>query len=534
VLKCERRTHDVEGVEERFGHYRRPPLVAAVIGFAFGAASIGCVDLTLPIADGGAPFVSNGPEAGNKLDAARDPNPSGSGGNSGSGGKSGAGGSTSASTLGNGLVAHWALDEKQGSRLEDETALAGPGWALEGAAWLTANLPAPLGSGNHSALRFGGVNAFATLGVQGVPDNRSPRTIALWFNLDASATLTQDFISLTDGVGAAVNLSARNGLLVAAGWGGPVLVSVTAPATGSWHHLTYSYDGRANRLYLDGMLMSQGTALPQQGSVREGWLASSRGRTDFLAGALDDVRIYDRALTDAEVAALAGGGSGTLGPRNAVTEPPLRNLVGYWRLDESAPNVPFADSSGNAIYAKGLHTPLPVGGAPGVAFSNPHGLSFNGGQCAVIGNPSVLNFSGVITLSAWVNLSSRSGTRSIVLHGPAGTETGLQLDANAYVIYSASNGGVHRATFAIPSDDVGAWVHLVGTYDGAAWRLYRNGNQIGVTVDTVGALVGSGNWAIGSEGGCTDRFFRGSIDDVRIYHGPLGAHEVARLAAGNQ
>jgi hypothetical protein len=518
-------------VEERFGHYRRLPSVAAAIGFAFFAASVGCVDLTLPIADGGAPFVSNGPDVGNKMDATRDPNPIGSGGNSGSGG---AGGSSSANTLGDGLVAHWALDEKQGSRFEDETALAGPGWALEGAKWLTANLPAPLGTGNHSALQFGGVNAFATLGVQGVPDNRAPRTITLWFNLDASATLTQDFISLTDGVGAAVNLSARNGLVVAAGWGGPVLVSVTAPETGSWHHLAYSYDGKVNRLFLDGALMAQGTAVPQQGSVREGWLASSRGRTDFLAGALDDIRIYDRTLTDAEVAALAGGGSGPLGPRNAVTEPPIPNLVGYWKLDESAPNTPFADSSANAIYAKGVRTPLPVGGAPGLAFSNPHSLSFNGLQCAVIGNPSALNFSGVITLSAWVNLSSRSATRSIVLHGPAGTETGLQLDANAYVIYSASGAGAHKATFPVPSDDVGTWVHLAGIYDGAAWRLYRNGNQVGVTVDTVGALVVGGSWAIGANGGCTDRFFRGSIDDLRVYHGALSAHEVARLAAGNQ
>jgi hypothetical protein len=282
--------------------------------------------------------------------------------------------------------------------------------------------------------------------------------------------------------------------------------------------------------------MAEGTAKPQTGSVREAWLASSRARNDFYAGALDDLRIYDRMLNDDEVSALAAGestsASGDSGGNGGAPVAPSPNLVGYWKLDESAPAAPFADSSGNATYAKGVGGPVASGGAPGLSFANPHALTFNGSQCAVIGNPAVLNFSGAITMTAWVNVGQRSGTRNVVAHGPSDTDTGLRLDANSYAVYAASGSNLHRASFTIPDDDANSWVHLAGLYDGAAWRVYRNGHQVGATIDSVGALIGRGNWSIGGTGTCADRFFRGTIDDVRIYHTALTSADLRRIADG--
>jgi hypothetical protein len=73
----------------------------------------------------------------------------------------------------------------------------------------------------------------------------------------------------------------------------------------------------------------------------------------------------------------------------------------------------------------------------------------------------------------------------------------------------------------------GQWVHLVGTYDGTTWRLYRNGTQIASTADAKGAVASpDGEWAIGSMGSGWADNFSGSIDEVAIYKRSLSAAQV--------
>jgi hypothetical protein len=82
----------------------------------------------------------------------------------------------------------------------------------------------------------------------------------------------------------------------------PVVVDLM---TGGWHCLAASWDGVMKRLYADGVLLG--------GSASPGMLDSSLAMTigcdvdvgnpaEFYVGALDELRFYGRALTDAEVA----------------------------------------------------------------------------------------------------------------------------------------------------------------------------------------------------------------------------------------
>jgi hypothetical protein len=88
------------------------------------------------------------------------------------------------------------------------------------------------------------------------------------------------------------------------------------------------------------------------------------------------------------------------------------------------------------------------------------------------------------------------------------------------------------AGFAIPTDDISTWIHLAGTYDGTAWRLYRNGRQLAVSVDTIGAVLVNGNWGIAGNAACDARFFQGNIDDLRLYKRGLSPEEIRRIARG--
>jgi len=155
-----------------------------------------------------------------------------------------------------------------------------------------------------------------------------------------------------------------------------------------------------------------------------------------------------------------------------------------------------------------------------------------------LGNPVGLNFTGQITIAAWIRPDVIKGVdinRVIVDHGYGGSPIKAvylriandgQYESGSYIQNSGDTG---RAEYVIPLTDQGAWVHLVGLYDGTFWRLYRNGVEVASRQRTVGAIQVDWDWAIGARGTGGTRFFTGAIDDVRIYNRALSAEEVLQF-----
>jgi len=90
---------------------------------------------------------------------------------------------------------------------------------------------------------------------------------------------------------------------------------VTAPSTlaSGWHHVAVTINANADTitLYLDGSVVAQNTEATLSpsdlGVTTNNWLGRSQFTADgYYAGRLDDFRIYNRALSMAEVAWLAG------------------------------------------------------------------------------------------------------------------------------------------------------------------------------------------------------------------------------------
>jgi hypothetical protein len=224
----------------------------------------------------------------------------------------------------------------------------------------------------------------------------------------------------------------------------------------------------------------------------------------------------------------------------------------YLRFNEVSPapvsNSGTVGSVANGSVVNGLNDAAgPVG--PGIAAGNT-AVAIGARNFVSLNNPAPLDIAGQITLEAWIKPeATQEGVARIVSHGPAtqsdviGTAPGITLEGSLllpnevslrieggteYVVGSVDETGFHGTRASVGSDlGSGQWVHLVGTYDGSTWRLFRNGVQIGSTADAKGAVSSpDGDWAIGSTGSGWAENFAGGIDEVAIYRRSLSASQV--------
>jgi hypothetical protein len=226
-----------------------------------------------------------------------------------------------------------------------------------------------------------------------------------------------------------------------------------------------------------------------------------------------------------------------------------QGLVAHWKLDEQGATDAILDSSGNGHAGLAINAPLPSAPPPG-GFGNPSSRAFDGtSQYVLVRNNEDMNFSGEITLAAWVNLAAiTDGCHYIVAHGycwePPG-EVALRIGTETCGPGGAPHNWAagswlmaeHSAVAPLYELDVKVWLHMAGVYDGTTWRLYRNGQEIAKQDSTVGAVPVASDWAIGARAPgvppCVpmpvERFWNGSIDDVRIYRRALRPSEILEL-----
>lgn len=77
------------------------------------------------------------------------------------------------------------------------------------------------------------------------------------------------------------------------------------PAAGQWHHLAVAYDGTVERVYVDGKLNRAAPKMLMLNQGRPVYVGCSEPGTEYFDGYLASLAMYDRALGDDELAALA-------------------------------------------------------------------------------------------------------------------------------------------------------------------------------------------------------------------------------------
>ncbi len=304
-----------------------------------------------------------------------------------------------------------------------------------------------------------------------------------------------------------------------------------------WTHIVITYDGSHVITYKNGGSPNSQTATGAvnntgyQNALRIGARGAPGGGSAFFPGTIDDVRIYNRALSAQEVTDLYKLGSANVAHSNTVSL--SSGLVGYWTFDGPSLNWrtnTAADSSGNGNTGTLVNmstTSSPTAGKIGQA------LKFNGSsQYVSMGSAGVSATS--FTYAAWVKAGTYSSYRGIVENDAGGTiPQGLWTENGLGITLVIGTGNGH-AVLLIPvaKATLNTWHYIVGTANGTTYALYLDGVNVGATYSDTGYGGSPVHNAIGVGGtGGGPGYFSGSIDDVRIYNRALSAQEVAQLYA---
>jgi hypothetical protein len=211
-----------------------------------------------------------------------------------------------------GLIGWWRLDEGSGDVAEDAAGGKHPGRIAGRPEWVDG----PVGK----ALRFSGRGEI--ISVADAPELRvvGDLSVALWFRKDAQ---NSDWVRIfgkgpqggtrTYGLwmGSVNQTNGQQHQFFWQQWGPSNqhvvvhLYSTTKPAVGVWTHVAVVVQGAQASIYVNGRKegVQSRNGVPATGA--DPLTIGNAGYHESLVGALDDVRFYNRALTDEEVQKLA-------------------------------------------------------------------------------------------------------------------------------------------------------------------------------------------------------------------------------------
>lgn len=150
--------------------------------------------------------------------------------------------------------------------------------------------------------------------------------------------------------------------------------------------------------------------------------------------------------------------------------------------------------------------------------------------------PRLLAGSSSFWVAAWVYARATPAWASIVKSWPqsgvsAGTadiHLGMQNiddDVSIFIFPSGGQAGPVREGVNLPLNQ---WHHIVATGDGSTLRLYRNGQEVGTSLQYTGTFQGNIDVHIGSRTG-VDQFWNGKIGPVSTGTRALSASEIVQL-----
>jgi hypothetical protein len=378
-----------------------------------------------------------------------------------------------------GPVAHWDFDEGTGitaadsAGTNDGTLTNGPTWACLVGGY---------------ALDLDGTDDYVDAGSDPSLDV-SNGTVAAWFKANGPqivehTIVDKNWAGLADGELMLmiqdsddtpspnhVRLYLENGV-------SDVSIFSDAPvAFGTWTHVAVTFGSSGMTMYIDGVLQAD-TNANTSGMDRTGPSlligVQDNNAADVFDGLIDDVLIYDRVLSGAEIATLAG-----TAPTDCAAGP-----IAHWNLDEGTGQT-AADSAGTSDGTLGSTTGADANDPTWTCVNGGNALDFDGTDDYVDLDSHIGNYAALSegSISIWFNYTDTSDFK-LLFSASANTDASSDIDIMYYQPDNVFMSGIREdgvnvwnCSFPAPYSD-GNWHHYVMNVDSSGNSHYVDGSQI--------------------------------------------------------
>ena len=430
--------------------------------------------------------------------------------------------------LGSGLVAYYTLDNNTFNHAAN----------IDNGTVSGATLTSGRTGDNNTAYSFDGTNDKITVAYNST----------LNFSASSSATFSvwvypQSFVSL-NGIFSKYQTSGANGyyLRISDSNGtvrfgeNPAIEAPNLLTLNTWQHLSVTVSGGQAVLYLNGVAVKSGTV---SWSTTSGYFSigcdycSSNDPQRFFQGKLDDLRIYNRALSANEVFDLYFE--------------PTRSLAAYYPLAGNGNDL--SGNSYHGILGSENSEPSVTTGHSGL---NAQAYFFDGTDDYIALNKYVSpNSISSTTVCVWAKSDNQSKDKYLISFDQSESwRLALNDDQGGNNVGwdTTQYGGTTNNLNTSLSYEDGQWHHICGWYEAGKApdkKIYVDGTLVQSTTAHGGSNLGTsyrtkhyGYLGWGSESGSfndqttsthSDDFMQGSIDDVRIYDRALSDNEISAL-----
>ena len=255
------------------------------------------------------------------------------------------------------------------------------------------------------------------------------------------------------------------------------------------------------------------------------------GSQEYYTGLVDEVEIFNRALSQSEIQAIYGAGSA--GKCRTCTPPPA-NMLSWWPGDGNTQDITGhrdAVLRDNATFGAGYVQQAFV-------------LDGNGDFIEVPDDPA-LNFgTGDFTIDIWANFNTTDGELVVMekwVQGFSKPSTGWtlsKLDGNSLLLAMADGSGPEVAVVSDPlSIPTGTWIHFAAKRAAGVVTLFMNGTQIAqgtslLSLNSVSSLKFGHRGSITDTPGSEDDrgfYLNGRVDEVEVFNRALSQSEIAAI-----
>jgi len=414
-----------------------------------------------------------------------------------------------------GLVGYWNFNEATGTIAHDTSGKGNSGTLTNGPTWTGGKFGKGINlDGNNDEIVVGDVNAV---------DNISQFSVSAWIKTGATPSGYFTAKEATFWFGA--NASGTVGWWVQGQFADNAIESTAKVNDGKWHMVTGTKDAVTGKIivYVDGVYSGIGDISGNSPDNANSLVFGNRSPGGFnnFAGQIDDVRIYNRQLSAAEILKLYQATEITVNSSQNLRGP-QSGLIGLWSFDgRDMYGTTAYDRSGNGNNGTLVNGARPVSGKIG------QGIQLDGVDDYIQTGYEFLTTGSTNSVALWIKPNTcTSGNQD--LFSANASRSALTISGIGQIKMKYYDGVDYIETN--PATCTTAWQYIVAIWSPTRMELYQNGVLIhGINGTTNEFLPGyTDTFGIYSFSP-TINAFNGLIDDARIYNRVLSLTEIQQL-----